>query len=415
MKTRISLLAQILSAKALILVVALSMASALSGCPDEPSATQPDTVTPQTDTTNTDGTTGPSDATTDGVDATADTGPPATLCTTDAECVAEPGTVCACTGRCVAVSTNPCNSDINCAPGDYCDACTGHCGTRSKLCESCTGLGSCADGGSCLPFTDGGTYCSQACISDAGCPTGYTCSDIGATDKQCLPKSGDCQDLGLCADDGECPDGEICNDALKVCAPGCKEDGECPNNQVCVASRCSEPCTENTDCESPKECIDSRCKVPGACDSSAECLEAETYCNKSSGMCVSGCLQDVHCGDAAKECKNGTCVSKGCTHNYQCSFEEECNKTTAECVPMAKDHCAACDAQAEGECGGDPNLCVSFQDEDEQPLGDFCLLTCEDDEIDQCPQGYACQQIEGDGVSGFYCVRQCYQTPVGVN
>ncbi len=345
----------------------------------------------------------------------ADDGPAAPLCTSDDDCAGQAGTICACTGRCVEVTTNPCNTDINCSPGDFCDPCTGHCAALSALCEACTGLSACADGGVCMPFSDGGSYCGLACLTDAGCPTGYACAATGASDKQCLPKSGSCADLGLCADDGECSDGEICNDVLKVCGLGCQEDTECPNPQVCVAARCSDPCTTDAECEPPKSCDDGRCKIAGACETAADCPEPETYCNKSSGTCVDGCLEDDHCGDAAKECKNGSCVDKGCTHNYQCSFEEECDKADGACVPMSKAHCAVCDAQAENQCGGDPNLCIGFEDQDGNPQGDHCILLCEDDEIDQCPQGYGCQQIEVDGAANFYCVRQCWQSPVGGN
>jgi hypothetical protein len=393
-------------------LVALAVALALGACPgDSPPIGTPDTTTGDTTIPQGDA----ADASTDAPvgDQTGDLGPSVQLCTADTDCT-ETGAMCACTGECVVVTANPCNTDINCNPGDFCDPCTSHCAALSSLCEACTGLSACADGGTCMPFSDGGTFCGLACLTDAGCPTGYTCAATGAPDKQCLPKSGSCTDLGLCENDGDCTDGEICNEVLQVCAPGCDDDLSCPNDQLCVAARCSDPCTDNAQCESPKECTDGRCKIPGACDSSADCIAAATYCNKNSGTCVPGCLEDDHCKDAAQKCDNGACVPKGCTHNYQCSFEEECDKPNGQCIPMTKDHCAPCDAMAENQCGGDPNLCVSFSDADDQPQGDFCLLECEDDETDQCPQAYGCQQIEVDGVPTFYCVRQCWQNPVSV-
>jgi len=395
----------------------LAAALLAAGCPsdDEPTVPGPggDTSFPSGDADGSGSTDTPAtgDASNDGGDA----GPSVPRCEGDADCASIPGAICACDGTCVEVDTNPCNTDINCAPGNFCDPCTKHCAELSQLCEPCTGLSACADGGTCMPFSDGGTYCGLACITDAGCPTGYTCTDTGAADNQCLPKSGSCADLGLCENDGDCVDGEICNDVLKLCAPGCSDDNECPGDQVCVAARCSDPCTTDAECEAPKVCAAGRCKIPGACEGAVDCPEPETYCNKTSGTCTPGCLVDDHCADAAKECKNGSCVPKGCSHNYQCSFEEECDKATGNCIPMTKDHCAVCDASAENQCGGDPNLCVTFEDQDGNAQGDHCLLLCEDDEIDQCPQGYGCQKIEVDGAENFYCVRQCWQNPVGVN
>ena len=377
----------------------------LSACPEPASTTQADTMSGETSAT---------DATSSGdsspADVQEDAAPVTSVCVTDTDCAAG---ICACDGRCVEVSTNPCNVDINCAPGNFCDPCTKHCAALSGLCEPCGGLSACSDGGACMPFSDGGTYCGLACLTDAGCPTGYTCTETGAADKQCIPKSGSCADLGLCDSDGDCVAGEVCNEVLKLCAPGCSEDTECPNPQLCVAARCSDPCTVDTECEAPKECTDGRCKIPGACEVASDCPEAETYCNKDSGTCEPGCLVDDHCGDAAKTCKNGTCVAKGCVHNYQCSFEQECDKATGQCIPMTRDHCAPCDSQSDNPCDGSPNLCVSFEDQDGNPQGDFCLLLCADDEVDQCPQGYGCQKIEVDGTPNFYCVRQCWQDPVG--
>lgn len=357
-----------------------------------------------------------------GPDAVApDTGPVTPLCTSDEACT-EAGAVCACTGQCVVPAGNACASSKNCPPGNWCDPCVGHCAPRAGLCEACTDSGACTDGGACLPFASGGTFCVEACVTDAGCPAGYACVEVAsAADKQCVPKSGDCEDLGLCADDGECPMGEICSDTLKVCAPGCPDDDACPSGMVCVAARCVQPCASTADCTAPAECdTTGHCKIPGSCESSADCTQPETYCDKTTGMCADGCIQDDDCKDAAMECKNKSCVPKGCTHNYQCAFEQECDKTTGQCIPMTRDHCATCDADADNQCGGDPNLCVTMSSEDKDTgesveQGDFCLLTCAEDEVDKCPQGYGCTHIENAdaGIDGFYCTRACWEQPVG--
>jgi hypothetical protein len=399
----------------LVLAASLLVAPALAGCSDSAGGGGPGVTADGGGGSETTGG-GDGGALADGQDA----GPTVERCLADGDCT-EPGAICACTGECVVPTGNPCNDDKNCGPGLWCDPCIGRCAARVALCDPCAESGACEGSGLCLPFASGGNYCSKACVADAGCPIGYSCAAAGGgADKQCVPKSGDCTDLGLCEDDGQCPDGQICSDALKVCAPGCNDDQQCSMGQVCVRARCVPKCASVADCGPGEECtVDGRCKIPGACESSAECLDPETYCNKSTGMCTPGCLVDSDCQDAAKVCKNLTCIAKGCEHNYQCQHSTECDKTSGACVPMTRDHCAVCDASAENQCGGDPSLCVTFQTEDPATgetveQGDFCLLTCDDDPIDQCPSGYGCQHIENPdaGIDGFYCVRQCYQEVV---
>ena len=104
--------------------------------------------------------------------------------------------------------------------------------------------------------------------------------------------------------------------------------------------------------------------------------------------------------------------------NVTCPEGEECDKETGACIPMTRDHCAPCDAEAENQCGGDPNYCVTFQAEDPNTgetvdKGDFCILTCDEDPVDKCPSGYNCEKLEDqDGaLVGYYCVRMCYYEP----
>ena len=135
-------------------------------------------------------------------------------------------------------------------------------------------------------------------------------------------------------------------------------------------------------------------------------------------MCAPGCLIDSDCGDAANMCKDKVCVPKGCEHNYQCAFEEICDKSNGACIPTPDDHCATCDSQDENACGGKPNPCLTLTEEDKNTgeaveKGDFCFLPCVNDPVDACPQGYNCQAIELDGISGNYCVRSCWVDPVG--
>lgn len=375
-----------------------------------------------------------------GIDATGDVVilpdgavvPAATLgCKSDDECEG-PGEVCACDGSCIVPEGAPCTEPKNCGAPTWCNPCTGYCETTSTLCEPCKPVkvcdgegsckpaegGPCRDLGLCLDFASGGSFCTQGCIGDAGCPpAGYECIEVsGSTEKQCKPTSGTCEDLGLCTSDDECGDDEICG-PLGSCAPGCSGDEVCPLGNVCTQGHCGPACVSDTDCEAPKACDPSgHCLIPGACLDSAGC-EPEHYCKKSTGECIPGCLSDAHCQDASKECHNGVCEAKGCEHNYQCAFEENCEKTSGGCEPMTRPHCAACDASSQdaGQCGGEEHLCVTFQDQDGNEQGDFCLLEClDEDPIDRCPQGYSCDHIQSDdgSIDGFYCTRQCPDAPI---
>ena len=145
----------------------------------------------------------PSDA--EGSDATTPPdGPALTLCTSDTDCDEE-GATCTCNGVCQVFDTNPCLVDKNCPSDHFCDVCAGFCAPEVGVCEPCTNDGACGDGGACLPFASGGSFCGNECISDLGCDVGYSCSDVeGYAQKLCVPDSGKCEDLGLCESDGEC-------------------------------------------------------------------------------------------------------------------------------------------------------------------------------------------------------------------
>lgn len=328
------------------------------------------------------------------------------------------GAICACDGQCVVPTGNACTEDRNCGVPRWCNPCTGHCEEQAELCGSCSDARGCRDQGACLPYATGGNYCGTACISDVGCPRGYRCADIdGLATKQCVARTGVCESLAVCAGDNDCPVGSICQVQTGQCIEGCV-DGGCPNNDVCVASRCRAPCTTNGDCEAPAICEDNgKCRIPGTCQDRIDCPDAETYCDRASGQCTSGCEVDLDCGDAAKVCERGECVAKGCQHNYQCAFGQICNKATAACVPYpaSEPYCTVCDPQSEQDpaCPG-PNLCVTFQDDEGAALGDHCLVPCKDDPVDACPSGWSCQRID-DGQGGepqFMCARPCYITPV---
>jgi hypothetical protein len=339
------------------------------------------------------------------------------------ECVDDEGcagdAVCSCEGQCVALTGTPCTAPLGCGSGTWCNLCVGQCEPTKAYCEPCVDQGSCGLGAACVPFVTGGTYCGAQCLTDVGCAVygpGHVCIEVsGVTYKQCVPKSGSCENLGVCEDDGDCPGQDVCNASLGECYEGCTDDGQCPAGDLCVAGRCQAPCGSDEECTPPAVCEpDGRCVIPGSCEEAADCPEPETYCDKALGSCEPGCLEDADCQDASKICEGKTCVDKDCTHNYQCSFGEICEPSNGACVPSPDPHCAPCADGDPGPCGGAPNLCASFEDGEGQAQGEFCLLTCADDPVDACPQGYGCQQISQPdaGVEGFFCTRSCWVDPV---
>lgn len=145
--------------------------------------------------------------------------------------------------------------------------------------------------------------------------------------------------------------------------------------------------------------------------SSADCLEAETYCDRETMQCVAGCQVNDDCMDGALECVGGDCVPRGCRGNYSCAFEEVCDLTSGQCAPAPGPHCDPCDASDVNNCG-ESNVCVDLQDADGASLGEFCFVACDADPDNACPQGYSCEEIDIDGDIRPVCVRQCEREPV---
>lgn len=343
----------------------------------------------------------------------------ASFCRDDGECTG-PGEICDCHGQCVVAGGTPCTEDRNCGVPRWCNTCTGFCEEQVGVCAPCEEARACLDLGACLPYSAGGTYCGLGCVTAAGCPQGFDCVAVpGVEAKQCVARSGACEDLGLCERDGECPLGQICSDATRTCTAGCAEDGQCQNGLVCVLGRCVPPCGGDGDCNPPATCQAGKCKIPGACEVANDCPDPETYCSRESGSCEPGCQIDDDCKDAAKRCDGGQCVAKGCLHNFECAHGRVCDQASGSCVPFpaSEPHCATCNAEAEQNAScPDPNVCVRFQgDEEGEVLGDFCLVPCKDDPIDRCPSGWQCTEVQDQqsGTSQFFCVRQCYIDPVG--
>jgi hypothetical protein len=352
-------------------------------------------------------------------------------CASDSDCAAD-ARICDCSGHCVLPGLGPCEEDKNCGGGKYCDPCVKQCYEKKPLCAACrsehlcnpltsecipTGSQCEVDGSRCLDFVTGGSFCGQACLSDAGCPGGYGCldlADIGIGVKQCVPKSGSCQKVKECEKDVDCEFGNICN-AQFVCVAGCQKDTECPQGKVCSGFRCTAACDPvNNPCPEGQTCdVGGHCEIPGGCVDAFDCEDPETYCQPDTHLCVPGCLSTFDCKSAGKECEGGVCVQAGCPSTDWCAFGQVCDKATAECVvppePFCKPGC-----QKDEECGPEPSKCIEIQDEEGTSKGKFCFPKCYDDPENPCPQGYQCVELtDQDGKpAGKVCARACDKPPV---
>jgi hypothetical protein len=327
---------------------------------------------------------------------------------------------CDCNNVCVTQVGAMCTTPLQCSTQEYCSMCEKQCKPKVAPCEPCTESDSCERSADLCTSLNNESVCLRACTGQGTCDNlgpGYTCEALSETDSTtyCKPTAGSCATLTGCGADQDCPVGEYCNDRQQ-CQPGCIDDTACAGGLLCQGLRCEPPCSTNGDCQEGAECqMDGYCKIPGGCQSSRDCLEAETYCDLSLLMCLAGCQVDDDCLDATQVCQNGSCTRRGCEFNYQCSFGEVCDVPSATCVMAEGRHCEInCDPMAsDTSCGDGGQRCLSLQDEDENPLGDFCFEPCQE-EPNTCPQGYTCTVIPDPNDMQnelSLCFRNCSNTP----
>jgi hypothetical protein len=117
---------------------------------------------------------------------------------------------------------DPCQSDLDCAAGDFCDQGSG----------LCVAEGSIAVGGTCN--------------DDLDCETGDFCDPV---DHQCVTPDPNVTNVavgGACTYDEECAVGEYCDSS-----------GSCATDTYTAGSEGEgAPCFDNLDCESPYYCDD---------------------------------------------------------------------------------------------------------------------------------------------------------------
>ena len=336
-------------------------------------------------------------------------------CMEKSECAA--GQTCDCLGRCVALSGAECRGNLQCETTEYCEQCSGQCRERAPQCGACFGDDGCDPRSVCVGYRDSlveagrpAGYCARRCQGECDVVgPEYECLSVSGV-MACVPRAGICSETAQCEQDSECPPDRFCNERGE-CQPGCIDDTGCPSGELCQGLRCAPPCVGDMSCLDGQVCSDDgRCRIPNGCTSSLDCTMAETYCDRSVMMCVSGCQVDNDCLDANLECVAGSCRERGCSANYQCAFGQVCNQQTNMCEDAAGNHCApGCDPQSqEPPCGNPGSYCLSLQDRDENPIGDFCFEPCEA-EPNECPKGYTCLPIMDDmgNEQGRVCTTDC--------
>ena len=367
--------------------------------------------------------------------------PPPPDCTEDANC--NLGELCE-GGECVV----GCRDDRDCPTEPFQLYCDTNLDDHGR-CVTCTEASHCGDTETCFEGECVPSCSAQApdcgpdlvcdtmndvcvnCLQDADCDLGFLC-----TDQQCLPG---------CANDRDCPDGRVCG-LDNQCIEGCEVSPDtCPLGAHCNATTrvCDLGCNGNNDrCGEGQECIDDTCE--NVCADSDDCIRGETC---SGGQCVPGCQENNECrGGVCTEDNTGSvgeCVE--CLQNDDCgAFTNHCNldtnTCTNECTPGQFGQCWAgsenicredgvcveCledgDCNAFSSCNGDNlcepngNLCDPCQSNEEcgggicarNPTGAdgnqrICTESCDADE--DCPQAFACQIHQIDGVAqGKICV-----------
>lgn len=347
-----------------------------------------------------------------------------------------------------------CKDDGDCSGSDYCDAASGLCKRRKTICEPCETNRECGyNEDLCLPSGICGYYCesNDDCTSVSD---GFNCENIsGTSDKQCVFNDGgtDGTHGSACCWDGHCNAPYVCHPQTSRCYDGCIGNGSsaCPPGQVCVDDssddrngHCAPGCDESTPCQGGTVCVDGVC-IEGDCATKEHC-PLEYRCDTETHLCISGCDNDGDCY-AYNECINGACIEKiGCEGTWECGLAEVCTVELADPEPEDRGCCfnpktsgtelcpnpypegpqkfcdVCTDTQNQNqECGSNAlgdNLCVTLQDDEGNPKGDFCLIRVDcnartEGELDpgtrECPRGYTCVKIDDPQMGGKYCIADC--------
>jgi len=351
-----------------------------------------------------------------------------------------------------------CLDDSDCSGSDYCDKDSGLCKRKKSICEPCTTSQECGyRDDACIPSDLAGEsgICGYFCEDQSDCDEGFNCETIpNIATMQCVfngsVNAGSTGDS--CCADLHCQAPLVCHPQTSKCYEGCTGSGTsaCPPNQVCVDDstddrngHCAPGCDESSPCPGGQVCVDNTC-IEGDCAIKEHC-PIEYLCNTTDHRCVPGCEIDTDCF-GSNECIDGQCVERvGCEGTWQCSMANMCTVEIPDAAPADRGCCynpktsgteecpnpnepvKLCDVCTDTQNQSDPpecgqsalgkNYCVTLQDKDENPIGDFCLIRwdcsvwdegVQDEGTQECPRGYSCIKMnQGNEMDGKYCMADC--------
>lgn len=290
-----------------------------------------------------------------------------------------------------------CQSDTECGPGEECN--NGTCRPKpvtpsAKLCKQCTQDSDCGAGATCRDYPDG-KYCTQPCVADNFCPTGYSCQLVGNT-RQCIADGGECK----CQADTDCYTGFTCQSDICQRAGGGKYNDSCENNRKCAqgfqclttnsGKVCYKPCKGTN----PVGEHGNNCSSDGRCNNGARC-----YGVRGVGyICLQACSSDSSCT------YGGACTDRGtnlctCDKDEDCKRGNYCNKSKLSswgvCSPQSNNTNECDQGYTCQYIGGTSNYCLPAPT---QRSGEEC------GGVQRCQEGMFCARTSG---GGNVCIRSC--------
>lgn len=205
-----------------------------------------------------------------------------------------------------------CRLDLECGPGESCDA-SGVCRGKSG---PCTVDADCGKGRRCGPLKTC-LLAVRACRLDEGCLLGEVCDQLL---RQCAPRP-------TCRDGRACPLGFVCDAVAALgypCWRACLGPADCGPGETCLGSgRCSAAMT----------CLSGTCPAGLLCDPVLKLCRPE-----GAGLCAA-CQRDADCGGPNDHCLllasgqfcGRSCVTSACPVAYVCNQDV----APAQCQPAS--------------------------------------------------------------------------------
>jgi hypothetical protein len=323
---------------------------------------------------------------------------PLQACVPSGECFAE----------CAGKECGPDGCDGSCGSCDDGFSCkAGHCKPDSGA--TCGVPDDCASG-LCLTFQSG-TFCTNPCSTDAGCPDGWECSPwlSATTPHLCAPPSTmvaheHCADVANCATN--------CPPNTPACISSCffmgSDDAKTQYSDlfVCAELNCLESCPGEQD-----DCL-GQCLLDTCFQSFAICFPGTLTCQESltcmidcdgAQSCVSSCYEAAFPVSKKQLSELFSCVDKLCPEGstggcLTAAIEGPCLADYDACSDTCEAVCGDLECGEDG-CGGSCGKCGSGQVCDQGTCQTVCNpqcdgLECGDDGCNgscgDCPDGLEC-------------------------